>query len=88
LGAQTPTGRDRLPANEVVEEFNRYNWRRLEIADPSIANLQVGGWFESTNVDGFVADLNKVFGIRAVTTEDAASHEQIIQLRRRPSGPP
>jgi transmembrane sensor len=52
-----------------VQEFNRYNRRRLAIADPSIRNIQVGGIFEATDPMSFVAALEKSFGIRRVTTD-------------------
>ncbi len=77
---------DRL--DEVVEQFNRYNWRKLRIGDPRIAALRVGGWFRSTDLDEFVGDLSLLFGIRAVLVVDPRSREQIIELERQPTGPP
>ena len=43
---------------EVAAEFNRYNLRKLVIADPSAARITVGGTFEMNNVDAF-ADVAK-----------------------------
>src|SRR5262249_50414206 len=40
---------------EAVAEFNRYNRRQLVIADPAIATLRVGGAFDVTDPDAFVA---------------------------------
>ncbi len=77
---------DRL--DEVVEQFNRYNWRKLRIGDPRIATLRVGGWFRSTDIDEFVSDLSLLFGIRAVSVVDPRSREQFIELERQPTGPP
>jgi hypothetical protein len=34
---------DETPLSEIVEEFNRFNRRKLEIADPSIGNVPIGG---------------------------------------------
>jgi transmembrane sensor len=51
---------------EVVEEFNRYNARRLEVVDPTLGSLKVGGYFKATNLDAFVNVLRKDFGIEAV----------------------
>jgi transmembrane sensor len=73
---------------EAVGEFNRYNWRKLKIADPAITRLQLGGEFETTNVDSFVSALSRTFGIRATSVGDPGSREPIIELRRRPTGPP
>lgn len=66
--------------DEVVEQFNRYNWRKLRIADPQLADIRVGGWFRSTHVDEFVGVLRHLFGIRAVPVVDPRSHEQTLQL--------
>ena len=49
---------------EAVSEFNRYNRRKLAIHDPAIAALPIGGAFQATDVDTFVAAL-RPFGIRA-----------------------
>lgn len=54
---------------EVVAEFNRYNLRRIEIADPALATLRVGGNFEATDVDSFVRALESSFEIRADDTD-------------------
>lgn len=58
------TFRDR-PLADVVAEFNRYNERKIVIEDPSIADLQFGGVFKSTNVDPFVELLQQVYPVRA-----------------------
>jgi len=73
---------------ETVAEFNRYNRRKLEIDDPTLEQIQIGGTFSSTNVDEFVVDLHRLFNIRAVPVGDASSGTQVIQLKRGPSGPP
>jgi transmembrane sensor len=73
---------------DVVEEFNRYNWRKLRIGDPGIANVQVGGWFRSNDVDELVSVLTRLFGIRAVISVDPRSHEQTLELERQPTAPP
>lgn len=73
---------------EAAEQFNRYNWRQLKVSDPAIANVHIGGWFKSTNVDGFIGALHRLFGLRAVPTTDPFSQSQVIELERRPTGPP
>ncbi|HKT73446.1 MAG TPA: FecR domain-containing protein [Steroidobacteraceae bacterium] len=57
---------------EAVQEFNRYNQRRLLIADPSIDRMRVGGIFQATDPDSFVAALERSFGVRAVPTRGSA----------------
>jgi transmembrane sensor len=49
----------------AVQEFNRYNQRQITIADPSIERVQVGGNFQTTELDSFTAALQHSFGIRA-----------------------
>jgi ferric-dicitrate binding protein FerR (iron transport regulator) len=51
----------------AVEKFNRYNQRRLIVADPSIASLRIGGTFQRTDPDSFVAALKRTYGIDAVS---------------------
>lgn len=51
--------------DEAVAEFNRYNRRKLVIADPDLAAIRIGGNFRSTNVDAFVRLLEQGFRIRA-----------------------
>lgn len=72
---------------ETVAEFNRYNRRKLEISDPTLAQIHVGGAFASTNVDEFIEELNALFRISAVPVGDPSSGTQVIKLKRGPSGP-
>lgn len=53
------------PLSEAVAEFNRYNARKLVIADPAIADIPIGGNFRWTNTDAFVRLLEQGFDIRA-----------------------
>jgi transmembrane sensor len=50
---------------DVVAEFNRYNRRQMEIADPAIADLRIGGGFEATDPESFIAALERTLGVRA-----------------------
>jgi len=72
---------DRVTLAEAVAEFNRYNRRQLMIDDPAIAGIHVGGAFEATDLDSFVAALH-AFGIDAQRTwakaDDPAS--EVIHL--------
>lgn len=69
---------------EAVAEFNRYNHRQLRIADPSIADKQIGGPFQLNDPDRFAESMKHMFGIRyeVVATENSSSG--VIELR----GPP
>jgi transmembrane sensor len=73
---------------ETVAEFNRYNRRKLEIDDPTLGQIHLGGAFSSTNVDEFIVELNTLFGIHAVPKGGAEFGARVIQLKRGPSGPP
>ncbi|HEY6922140.1 MAG TPA: FecR domain-containing protein [Steroidobacteraceae bacterium] len=64
---------------EAIAEFNRYNSRKFVIADPALATLRVGGSFAATDPKAFVAALERVFGIRALSAQAFAGPE-IISL--------
>ena len=51
--------------SDVIEEMNRYNVRKLQISDPDIAGLSIGGTFQATDPDGFARALTATFGIKA-----------------------
>lgn len=55
---------------EAVSEFNRYARKKLLVDDPSIAALQIGGNFHTSDVDTFVTALNRSFGIIATIGGD------------------
>lgn len=55
---------------DVVAEFNRYNRRQMEIADPAIADLRIGGGFEATDPESFIAALERTLGVRAFPSPD------------------
>jgi transmembrane sensor len=50
---------------DVVEELNRYNLRKLQVTDPDIASLRIGGTFQATDPDGFARALGATFGIKS-----------------------
>jgi transmembrane sensor len=56
---------ERQTLKDVVAEFNRYNRRQMVIADPSIENLRIGGGFEATDPESFIAALERTLGVRA-----------------------
>ena len=51
--------------SDVVEEVNRYNLRKLQVTDPDIAELRIGGTFQATDPDGFARALGATFGIKS-----------------------
>ena len=53
------------PLAEAIEEFNRYNARKIVIADPSLDALRVGGHFRLDNSAAFVRLMQAVFPIQA-----------------------
>jgi len=65
---------------EVVSEFNRYNERKLVIVDPSIANHSIGGAFQATDPDSFVAGMHQWFGIEELPATVQVDR-RVIRLR-------
>ena len=49
---------------EVIAEANRYSDRKIEIVDPAIADLRVGGYFNAGDIDALLATLEAGFNIR------------------------
>jgi transmembrane sensor len=66
---------------DVVAEFNRYNRRQMVIADPAIADLRIGGGFEATDPESFVAALERTFGIRAFPEADDPDVIRLVGTR-------
>jgi transmembrane sensor len=50
---------------QAVVEFNRYNRRQIRLGDPALADLRVGGTFDATDPESFVAALTSTFSLRA-----------------------
>jgi transmembrane sensor len=71
---------ERQTLAEVVAEFNRYNRRQMVIADPAIAGRRVGGGFEATDIDSFIAALEHSFGIRAYPSPVEHPEAEVIRL--------
>jgi transmembrane sensor len=69
------------PLSQAVEEFNRYNTQQVVIADPSIAGLRLAGYFQTSDLGGFVTALTNTFPIEARGSSDGS-----IYLSRKPSG--
>ena len=50
---------------DAVAEFNRYNTRKIMIADDRVGALRIGGHFRWDNLDAFVRLLERGFPVRA-----------------------
>jgi transmembrane sensor len=61
---------DQTTLGVAAAEFNRYNDRKLVIADPAAAGILIGGSFAPSNVDGFVRLLEQGFGLHAKRGSD------------------
>lgn len=59
-----------IPLAAAVEQFNRYNQKKLVIGDPGLAALLVGGSYSARNVDEFVRLLRAAYSLD--TTETSA----------------
>jgi transmembrane sensor len=54
----------------AAAEFNRYNVRKIVIADPAIEKIRVGGNFRSDNTDAFLALLQSRFPVAVEQESD------------------
>lgn len=55
---------------DAVAEFNRYNVRKIVIADPAIADIRIGGSFRSDNVPAFLWLLQNGFPVAVEQRDD------------------
>lgn len=60
---------DRVTIAEAAAEFNRYNRRKIHVADPAAGAIRIGGTFEATNVEAFARLLQSAFGLQIVEDE-------------------
>jgi transmembrane sensor len=58
------------PIADAAAEFNRYNTRKIVIADPDVGEIRIGGNFRSTSTDAFVRLLADAFPIRVDEREE------------------
>ena len=71
------------PLADAIAEFNRYNVRKLAIADRTISSLTIGGKFSATDVDAFVTALREL-GVDPMSDEggDANTIRLVASQRR------
>jgi transmembrane sensor len=53
------------PLADATAEFNRYNTRKILVADAEVGAMRVGGNFRWSNTDAFVRLLEQAFPVRA-----------------------
>jgi transmembrane sensor len=51
--------------DEAVDEYNRYLQRPIEVTDPSIRQLRLGGRFPATDPTAFCKALEEIYGVSA-----------------------
>jgi ferric-dicitrate binding protein FerR (iron transport regulator) len=56
--------------SEVVKQVNRYSPVTLELVDPKLASIAVGGRFRIGNLDAVLDALQTNFGILAVRIDE------------------
>jgi len=49
---------------DVAAEFNRYNTRKLIVADETAAQTRIAGTFRADNLDAFVSTAHRVLGLK------------------------
>jgi len=52
------------PLSKAAAEFNRYNRKKLVVADAAAANMKIDGTFRTNNVEGFVSMAKHVLDLR------------------------
>jgi hypothetical protein len=70
--------RDRL--STVVDMFNRFNTRKLVIADPSLAELRIGGSFEARDNESFVVALERTLRIQTIPARAERKAADVVWL--------
>jgi len=49
---------------DAIAEFNRYNTRKLHLADAEVGHLKINGTFQAENADVFATSVQELFGLR------------------------
>lgn len=55
---------ERTTLADAVAQFNRYNERQLVVTDAQAGQIEIGGTFAPSNVDGFLRLLEQGFGLQ------------------------
>lgn len=59
---------DATPLSEIVQQFNRYNRKKLVLEDPTLASLELSGVFDSNDPESLVLFLKRISDVEAVTS--------------------
>jgi transmembrane sensor len=60
---------DHEPLERVAAEYNRYSQKPIEIATPTLRNLQISGVFATDDTETFIAFLRSLKGVRVEVTQ-------------------
>jgi transmembrane sensor len=71
---------DETPLRDIVEDFNRYNRRKLEIVDPAMGSVQIGGRYRPRDVEGFLQNLSTVMRIRISEDHEEDGGKVVLRL--------
>jgi transmembrane sensor len=58
-----------MSLGNAAREFNRYNARKVQIDDPAIAGIQIGGAFKASNVEAFARLICAAYGLKLDLSE-------------------
>ncbi|HEX3363906.1 FecR family protein [Phenylobacterium sp.] len=67
---------DQSTLADAAGEFNRYNRKKLVIADGPTAQMRIGGSFEAENVEAFARLLQQAYGLRVDDTGETVKISQ------------
>jgi transmembrane sensor len=56
---------------QAIAEFNRYNLKKIVLGDPVLAALELGGYFEANDPEGFAQAVAQTFALRVSDRGDA-----------------
>lgn len=49
---------------DAAAQFNRYNARKIRLADPAVAQIKINGTFQAENTELFASSIQELFGLR------------------------
>lgn len=71
------------PLGEVLADISRYSDIKIELADPALENLPVGGTFRTDQIEAIFAALEDNFGVHAEWTDP--QHVRFTSGRKEPT---
>ena len=63
---------DSTPLSNIVQQFNRYNHKRLVLEDTSLGSLELSGVFGSNDPESLVLFLERIADVDVVTSDDGS----------------